>query len=491
MNPITFEYMERFYDELEPLEFYRKLFGVGVLADRDDYGTDEYGSFALHGTMVYPNQGKHGRKEKVWDDLAEIERAQGSEFAIMAPVAYLGWHRVNRNARYLFALAVDLDYIADSGMSALFQYIGAGRIPRPTFVVCSGNGLHLYFQYVEPIPCYEAAQRRLREYKNALTRLIWNSYITKHWKNPEIESIFQCMRVPGSQTKDGGVVRVFETGDPVTVEYMDGFLQGRFEKSRVGNLEIRTAKTPLLVAKVKYPEWYQRRVVEGRARGTWTANRKLYDWWLEKIKHESVVNHRYYAVLCLVIYAAKCGVPFDELKEDAYSLIPILDELTVEETNHFTADDVESALRSYGRELCRFPRKIMEELSAIPIPEAKRNGRKRAEHLELARAAQEIKQRKTGKKWNGRKSKYDVVQAWKREHPFGTKAECIRDTGLAKMTVYKHWAYYIEAHTHTGKDWTLEEIAKVLDIMVEPLKGLDESEIETLKNIAESTQQDT
>ena len=178
MNPITFEYMERFYDELEPLEFYRKLFGVGVLADRDDYGTDEYGSFALHGTMVYPNQGKHGRKEKVWDDLAEIERAQGAEFAIMAPVAYLGWHRVNRNARYLFALAVDLDYIVDSGMNALFQYIGAGRIPRPSFVVCSGNGLHLYYQYVEPIPCYEAAQRRLREYKNALTRLIWNSYIT-------------------------------------------------------------------------------------------------------------------------------------------------------------------------------------------------------------------------------------------------------------------------------------------------------------------------
>ena len=37
------------------------------------------------------------------------------------------------------------------------------------------------------------------------------------------------------------------------------------------------------------------------------------------------------------------------------------------------------------------------------------------------------------------KPKEDVVKQWRAEHPNGKKAECIRDTGLSKPTVYKWW----------------------------------------------------
>jgi DNA invertase Pin-like site-specific DNA recombinase len=40
---------------------------------------------------------------------------------------------------------------------------------------------------------------------------------------------------------------------------------------------------------------------------------------------------------------------------------------------------------------------------------------------------------------NGRKPKAEVVREWRRLHPNGKKAECIRDTGLTKPTVYKWW----------------------------------------------------
>ncbi len=40
---------------------------------------------------------------------------------------------------------------------------------------------------------------------------------------------------------------------------------------------------------------------------------------------------------------------------------------------------------------------------------------------------------------NGRKPKKDIVQKWRLEHPEGKKADCIRDTGLTKPTVYKWW----------------------------------------------------
>lgn len=39
----------------------------------------------------------------------------------------------------------------------------------------------------------------------------------------------------------------------------------------------------------------------------------------------------------------------------------------------------------------------------------------------------------------GRPDKQKIVQKWKSEHPKGKKADCIRDTGLDKKTVYKWW----------------------------------------------------
>lgn len=39
----------------------------------------------------------------------------------------------------------------------------------------------------------------------------------------------------------------------------------------------------------------------------------------------------------------------------------------------------------------------------------------------------------------GRPSKQQVVQEWKKNNPERTKADCIKETGLSKTTVYKHW----------------------------------------------------
>ena len=42
-----------------------------------------------------------------------------------------------------------------------------------------------------------------------------------------------------------------------------------------------------------------------------------------------------------------------------------------------------------------------------------------------------------GELGNGRKSKVAIVADWCRANPEGTKADCIRATGLSKKTVYK------------------------------------------------------
>ena len=80
--------------------------------------------------------------------------------------------------------------------------------------------------------------------------------------------------------------------------------------------------------------------------------------------------------------------------------------------------------------------------TGITLVPNKRNGRTQEQHLAGARAIQEINDKYNGTNWrdgNGRKPKKDIVQKWRSEHPEGKKADCIRDTGLDKKTVYKWW----------------------------------------------------
>ena len=55
---------------------------------------------------------------------------------------------------------------------------------------------------------------------------------------------------------------------------------------------------------------------------------------------------------------------------------------------------------------------------------------------------------------NGRPSKEKDVIIWRMQHPLGTKAQCIRETGISKTTVYKYWSAVQPNDTldHTKKD---------------------------------------
>ena len=41
----------------------------------------------------------------------------------------------------------------------------------------------------------------------------------------------------------------------------------------------------------KRQEWYQARIVEGKAPGRWTCKRDLYDWWLGEVETKAT-DHR-------------------------------------------------------------------------------------------------------------------------------------------------------------------------------------------------------
>lgn len=148
-------------------------------------------------------------------------------------------------------------------------------------------------------------------------------------------------------------------------------------------------------------------------------------------------------MMCLAIYAKKSGVSYEELEKDAFELVPRFDLLTTDEKNHFTDYDCIKALEMYNDSYFTFPIEEIAKLTLIPIEKNKRNYRKQEAHLYLARRKKEdlkvIGEIINEGRPKGSGTAEKTVKQWQQEHPGGKKADCIRETGLSKPTVYKWW----------------------------------------------------
>lgn len=434
------EYLEKFFNELTPKEFYRDIFPSGELAKHNEKNVKgKYNAIAVE-LLPKKENDSNVKRYLLSDELDYLEELEKKDnFIIISPISYAGRSRKAENARYIYAMAIDLDGITrEQNIIDLFHQINIDYLPKPTYTVASGQGLHLYYVFNKPIPAFKNIAKQLQALKQDLTRKIWNKYITELYNKPQLQSLFQGFRAVGTITKTGTRVRAFETGNKIDIEYLNSFCV--HDKNKVVEYVYKSNMT-LKEAAEKYPEWYQKIVVEGQKRGTWTCKKDLYNWWLRRIKEEATTGHRYYCLMCLAIYAKKSGVTRKELENDAFNLLDVMEELTTEETNHFTRSDILAALELFNDDYITFPIDSITELTALPIEKNKRNGRKQAVHLARARAVQNIdypfgEWRNT----KGRPTKEANIKEWRRLNPNGTKAECIEATGISKPTVYKYWS---------------------------------------------------
>ena len=357
------------------------------------------------------------------------------------PISYFGRNRSAKNARYLYALAFDLDGVGMPQLRDTLHQMNRGVLPKATFVVNSGTGLHLYYVLDNPIPMYPQIQKFLKELKFSLTRQIWNRF-TSTIVDPQVQGVMQGFRVIGSNSKLGSdyPVVAYRYGGHIDVESLVKFIPDSMgEQQRVVNLLRQSSTMTLEEAKKKYPDWYERRIVNGERRGRWVVKRDLYDWWLHRITDEIKVGHRFYGIMTLAIYAKKCNISEDELRADADKLMRIFDDMSVEESNRFTEDDVQCALNMYNEDFVTFPRDDIGKLCAMSMPVNKRNYRKQADHLYLARRKKEG-MAVLGEFCNdGRPSKQSIVETWRKLHPDGKKIDCERSTGLSRHTILKWW----------------------------------------------------
>ena len=459
MNHLT-EWLNTYFDELEAEEFYRMLFPTGELDIEGAKTPGKYTGIILQVTKEKKKDGRPKVKRyNLYDDMAAVKEATESEdFCLISPLSYAGKERTAVNARMAYAITVDVDRIrmdGDKPIGLMNLWNGhimrAERIPKPTAIVSSGTGIHLYYILEQPISLFRNVAEQLQAFKQKLTWLIWNEGIVniKDDRDIQQEGIYQGFRMVGTITKTGSRAKAFLTGDKVSMEYLNSFVD---EKSRVTQYAYKSDLTKSK-AKEKYPEWYSRRIENGEPKGVLHVSRNLYDWWKKKIYEGAKVGHRYNCIMVLVTYAMKCSmydvkknpnpVTYEELEKDCFDFLEYLEGLTDDENNHFTEGDILDALQLYKNSYVNYPREAVEYRSGIAVPANKRNGRKQEVHLMGARAIQEINDKVNGTNWregNGRPTAEQTVRGWQQAHPEGRKADCIRDTGLSKPTVYKWWS---------------------------------------------------
>lgn len=441
---VLINYLSTYCDELEPMEFYRMVFPQGELQEMGVYEKGKYNGIAVEVTREKKKNGKEKiLRHTITNDLEKInEMISRDNFCLMSPIGYIGKERNSDNARVLYALAVDLDgvIIKDDdpvGLRTLFHQIeDINRLPNPTVIVCSGTGLHLYYIFDKPIMLFPNVVQQLQVYKKELTRLIWQGFITELEDNVQYETLFQGFRIPGTITKKGNRAKAFLIGDKVTMEYMNQFVNEEFKTKEFSY----KSKLTLEQAKEKYPEWYEKRIVNKKPKGSWTCKRDLYDWWKRRILDEARTGHRYFCMMTLAIYAKKSGISKEELEKDAFEIMKQFDKLPADEDNRFDEGDVLDALQSYDDRFMTFPINSISYLTDIHIEKNKRNGRKQKQHLERARAVQMIDY--PNREWINRKGApavEDKIKQWRADNPNGTKKQCKDETGLSYPTIRKWW----------------------------------------------------
>jgi hypothetical protein len=463
---------ENFGEPVLPYQFYRMIFSEGFLQDAYvvNPNAKHDGKFVAIATAIHEHKSEdkvYRKNHYVLDDLTQVTK-WSNQVAFMAPCSFLGGAKDTEHLRFLHAFVVDLDYVDIQQLRDVIHQCQIGYLPTPTFIVNSGTGLHLYYVLENPLPCYKNKQEAYNKFKHALIDLCWNEY-TSLYTERQYSGLVQAYRMPGTRSKldvkpntqhvvsDIYTVNAFRSGEKWAFENLldwkpnppagTMYYEERCEEIKtLLHPERNSSHLTLEQAKEKYPDWYDRRILHQEPAKPieeykWHVSESVYLWWLQKIRADAKEGHRYHCVMMLAVYAIKCDIPFERLKNDAYRLYDTFEHRTTDEANHFLLSDIEQALKAYrNKNYATLPIGSIEYFSGLRIDRTKRNGRKQAQHIKIMNAIRDLDD--PDGNWrnkDGAPTKSSQVYDWRQLNPGGSKARCIRETGISKPTVLKWW----------------------------------------------------
>ena len=395
-----------FGEQVNPWTFYEDVFGDM--------------SLTLPVVILDEDVGKRIRPMEL-DDAIDFSMSRND--VLLGGVAYFNNWISKKSAKEIYTFIVDMDNVYSGTLQYALQndWKSANGEPfaRPTYIVNSGTGLHLYFVLESPIPCY----KRSLEDIDKVYRQLAIQQSRRVYVNRQVQWFGQDFRMAGGQNKYGWDNAVFKIGDKWDIDDLASAVGVDAHFVRQG--EPREKMKP------------EQKKQQPRAVTGWRTNPAFYYHTLEGCRDKTREGNRYTSLCALTVIAWKCGVPKEQLERDLLSLLPGYNKGAQRQIKE---NEVYSALKMYNEKAMLTQRKSLEHWQGWEFKPIKRNGRKRDEHLRRARAVQAIDYPEG--EWrnkDGRPSSKDKVLQFRNAHPDAKPKDCIEATGLSKNTVYKWW----------------------------------------------------
>lgn len=379
------EYLQARYASVSPCRFYDEI--LGHIEDKPDFQL-----CAMHA------QAKKGQRMRRYDDVMDMLLDAGARRdAYVYPAAYYHSYALEALMQSTSCLYIDLDHVAAKQLRRLCDADFFGH--RPTYLVNSGNGVHLVYVLQEPVQTYDWAKRLLKRIHRALLKVF-----RRHRFDADLTTgISHAYRIVGSLTKLGQVCRAYCVGTHMTIAAL---------AQSVGVTWARPQKAHPSVTKSVRPAVAPH------------AKRGFYAYLVEKIAERTQEGHRYTALFALTCVGYKCGMALEAISEDVLHLAAVLGLLRREAKHALEVCDPEKARTVRATTLenwlgWSFDRKT------------KRNGRSRAEHL--AKVAE-----------NRTEANRTRVWACLKEAPMATISELARKLSITRKTAAKYFHEWID-----------------------------------------------
>ena len=382
-------------------------------------------------------------------------------------------------AQELCAFVLDIDRCSVIAFKNYLEYIWpAGGIPQPTYLVASGNGVHLYYVLDWPV---EMKKRWLEELKHIQSWLgslytgrnpsfaLLAGFDSPDLKDLQIEDIgsklgdYDCLgltqsyRVVGSLTKDeSDVVTAWRIGETWDIEDL-GRLAGLTQ-----SFDIETFDMSKSMKTQQIEEWKARKAEresesgDEKRKGKKGHNPFFYPWFVETAKSHApwpqYVGGRYNTILCMVLAARKDNysprqnheITRDQIEKDARDLFEIWNAVAVRDNlPSITWSEVKKAIRCgyrFNHNLVRIKKNwIADKCKWEIVSHQKRNGRNQDVHLKVL-ASQVRNLEYPDGSWRyhgGAPTKESIVLDYAREHPGANHSQISRATGVSRPTVIK------------------------------------------------------
>lgn len=532
-RPIGKPYLEKSWQQLTPEEMAADFewksdilasFGEEVSCDTfyQDYlfhelYNDELNADYEYKVLVTEYDGEEGNKlQRV--EVGDIHKFLHRNDVALSPCLFYGNWRNKKLLNYVGAFVMDVDKLRPQNLQRFFMLFEQNRLLVPTFIANSGSGVHFWY-VLDKMLKVDSKNEANRIIAEEVYKSLYDDVIKKErWIDAQRHWIGQDYRVVNSKTKLHQTSQIFKVGEIYTIEQLIDHFNVKVDRTKTFATKgmIKYASNIAKDLKIETPDFSDAKetydfIAANKAaafevREARRQQRKLREakqirrrfgkpvtWYkntLAHVQNRTQPGFRFSSMKALAIIAFKEQVPRDVFLADIQALAA---EWAVFDWkgDDFNSRNVEAIVRLYDNaaKYSNTTADTLEEWLGYDFRRVgvKRNGRTQKAHLSRARAVQELDYPDgSWRNKDGRPKAAETVYTWRLFHPFDRKADCIRETGLSKPTVYKWWDWEPEPESDLGSivaaaresnmsvEAYLKEVSPTLEDLEEFRAALDE-----------------